>query len=152
MKLTLKELWPVILIYAALAIISMECAEAKSLTAEQKQVISRVSKQYNIASDKLIRIAYVESHFNQKAIRFNKNYSMDYGAFQINSIHWHTTCLAFNIFEFEGNASCAAKLLVMHKKHKDTDLIWYGRYHSKTHSKKHLYVNKLNRVPAHVLK
>lgn len=140
----------IIIIYAALVVLAMECSNAASLTLEQKKTINSVAKQYGISKDKLIRIAYVESHFNQKAVRFNKNYSMDYGAFQINSIHWHTTCAEFNIFEFEGNCRCATKLLVMHKRNASHDSIWYGRYNSKTPSKKQLYVDKLNRVPNHV--
>jgi len=146
MKLTLKELWPVILIYAALAIISME-ASAESIEYKDLQVILEVSKEFKLQPDKLLRIAYVESRFNHNAIRQNKNGTIDVGMMQINSVHWTTTCKAFDILKLKGNVQCAAKLLSMHKLKASTDMYWIGRYSSKTPSIKFKYYQKLQAVP-----
>jgi hypothetical protein len=143
------KLWIVILIYAILVIFTIE-ADAKDLSYEQVKIIRNVAVKYNINYKQLIRIAYVESKFNAKAIRHNKNYTMDYGLFQINSIHWSTTCKQHNVFTFEGNTECAAIILSMHKQHKASDSNWIGRYHSKTYKRKVLYTKLLNRVPAWV--
>lgn len=152
MKLSLKELWHIIIIYIALLLLTTEFSDAKSLSKADRLALSNAAKTYNVSEEKLLRIAYVESHFNKRAVRINKNYTMDYGAFQINSIHWHTTCSEYNIFEFAGNVSCAAKLLSVHKKHKYKDTQWMARFHSKTPSKKQKYYNKLMEVPHYALK
>lgn len=94
--------------------------------------IKDASRQYNVSPRILTRIAYIESKYNNTATRINKNGTTDYGAFQINSVHWNKTCLMYNIKRMKGNALCAAKILMLASKHKSKDKYWVGRYHSKT--------------------
>lgn len=111
-----------------------------------KEVLSAIynaSQQYNIDINLMFRIAYIESHFNSNAIRHNKNNTIDYGLFQINSVHWQHICKEYNIMNIKGNSLCAAKLLSIAKKHKDRDNRWPARFHSKTPSKKKLYFEKI---------
>lgn len=111
---------------------------------EALKAIYDASKEYKIDAQKLIIIARVESNFVPNAIRVNKNNTIDYGMFQVNSIHWTTTCLEHDVFSIKGNAMCAAKLLFkIKKKHSRTDKLWLGRYHSKTPSLKLKYYNLL---------
>lgn len=111
------------------------------------KLINRVARQYGIDSQALVRIAHVESHFNQKAMRSNRNGTVDIGMFQVNSVHWDTTCQGIDIFTLEGNARCAALILKMHQKHAPKDRNWLGRYHSKTPSLKTKYMKLLKKVP-----
>lgn len=147
----LKDFWFAIIVFALLVLMVVE-SEAKQvkLTSEQIAIVKSIAARHEVSYKKLIRIAYVESKFNVKAVRHNRNYTMDYGIMQINSIHWTTTCNEYNVFEFEGNVSCGAKLLAMHKRYKAIDSNYVGRYHSKTPSLKLKYVELLNRVPSWV--
>ena len=108
--------------------------------------IREASEKYGINAQDLIRIAYVESRYNQAAIRVNKNATVDIGMFQVNSVHWSRECRGIDVTKVEGNAMCEAKLLSAHKKHSKTDKNWLGRYHSKTPSKKKLYMELLARA------
>src|SRR4051812_46541951 len=108
-------------------------AQAKQPDAKTVKVIYSVAKTFDIDAQDLIRIAYTESKFKVDAVRVNKNGTIDYGMFQVNSIHWTTSCKEFDIKTLKGNASCAAKLIKAIKaRHGDTDINWLGRYHSKT--------------------
>lgn len=126
-------------------------AQAQQLTEQQRKQINIVANYYGISSHKLIRIAYVESKFKQDAIRHNKNGTIDVGFFQINSIHFNTTCKYLNLYTFEGNLECAAVLVAFHKKYQDSDAMWAARFHSKTPSLKAKYYKKLQMVPEHIL-
>ena len=113
----------------------------------QLTVINEAAIAYGVSPDKLVRIAYVESRFNENAIRHNRNGTTDIGIFQINTVHISRTCKEYNIGTLYGNTYCAAKLLAIHKKHKYKDSKWHARFHSKTPSLKHKYYLKLQAVP-----
>lgn len=140
----------IIIIYTILALVCIVDARADAtIKYSDLQIIFEAADKYKLNADRLVRIAYVESRFKHDAIRQNKNGTIDIGYFQINSIHWHTTCKEYDVTQFKGNAMCAAKLLAMHKlsaSHKDK--LWPSRYHSKTPSKKAAYARKLASVPA----
>lgn len=113
-------------------------------TVRQLKIIYKVAKSHNLDSAHLIKIAALESNFKEEAINYNSNGSVDYGLFQINTIHWSTTCKDLDIFTLEGNAQCAARLVFTLKyKHSAKDPCWLARYHSSTPSKKELYCQKL---------
>lgn len=126
-------------------------AYSSDLTPQRLQVLYKVAKEARIDSNDLIRIAYVESKFKQNAVRTNSNGTVDYGMFQINSVHWSTTCRYMNVMTFEGNVRCAAKLVQEAQIHSKRDVLWLGRYHSKTPSKKIKYSKQLILVPKYVL-
>lgn len=113
---------------------------------ETLKTIYKTAKEYGIDAQLLIRIAAVESNFRANAKRLNANGTVDIGLFQINSIHWTTTCRKFDVFTLRGNARCAAILVKQAMKHKNTDVQWVGRYHSKTPSRKHRYVKLLSLI------
>lgn len=114
---------------------------------ETAKLIYRVAKRYNINAQDLVNIAYTESRFNNNSIRYNKNGTIDVGMFQINSVHWTTTCSKLNIYKLEDNAACAAIIISKLKaKHSIRDKQWLGRYHSATKSKKLHYLVLLNAV------
>lgn len=145
MKLSLTT----IIIYAALVVLAMECSNAQSINYSDLQTIFKAADTYKLNANDLVRIAYVESKFKHDAIRKNKNGTIDIGYFQINSVHFGTTCKEFDILNFEGNAMCAAKILSKHKtKSRTNDTSWIGKYHSKTAKYKAIYNQKLNSVPA----
>jgi hypothetical protein len=110
------------------------------------RTIYRTAKRANHNVNNLLKIAHIESGFNPQAIRHNKNRSVDYGLFQINSIHWSTTCKEFDIFTVEGNTQCAIKLIDQAAKYAKKDDHWLGRYHSKTPSRKQAYHKKINQI------
>lgn len=110
------------------------------------RIIRSVSTKADVSPANLYRVAYVESKLDADAFRVNKNATYDIGVFQINSIHWHTTCKEFNVFNTRGNTECAAKIIRGHRRHKDKDPYWLGRYHSKTPSRKMQYYRKLQKV------
>ena len=116
---------------------------------KQLEVIQSVSKKYNVKMSHLLKIAYVESRFKQDAVRVNTNGTIDVGMFQINSIHFDTTCKGLDVLKLQGNAECAAKILKSHSKHSSKDAQWIARYHSKTPSLKAKYYQKLNRAPVY---
>lgn len=115
-------------------------AQATTLSA----AIERASKRYKVDARLLHAISQIESSKGRYAIlRRNRNKTYDVGAFQINSIHWDTTCKNYDVFTLQGNANCAARLISMHKKHASTDPIWYARYHSTTPKFKNIYAKKV---------
>lgn len=136
----------VVIIYALLVLLTIS-AEAKNLTSDKVVLLKKVAQEFNLSPIRLVQIAYVESHFDEQAIRVNKNGTTDIGMMQINSIHWDGECKMYNVFTLEGNVKCAAHLLTKHKKHKNIDEQWAARYHSKTPSKKQVYYNKLKNTP-----
>lgn len=107
------------------------------------KVIYKAAKRFNLDAQALIKIAYLESSFREDATRVNPNGTVDYGMFQVNSVHWTTTCKDYNVFTTYGNTYCAAKLLWLASKHSSHDPHWTGRYHSKTPSLKAAYADKL---------
>lgn len=119
---------------------SIHVSHANNLDKACKAAASAYKIDYNL----LKAISIVESGGGTRsALRRNRNGTYDAGPFQINSIHWSTTCKAYNVSRDYGGAMCAAKLLAGHKKHSHTDPQWYGLYHSKTPSLKTLYANKI---------
>lgn len=111
------------------------------------KVIYRAAAEFHVNAQDLVRIAYTESKFKPDAVRSNKNGTIDYGMFQVNSIHWTTTCKAMKVMQIRDNARCAAKILADIKQHHShTDTQWLGRYHSKTPSKKAKYCQLLSAV------
>lgn len=148
MKKQMKDLWPIIIIYIALTLIAIECFSSEAtISYTNLQIILKSADAYKLNALKLTQIAYVESRFNQSAIRKNVNGTIDIGMFQINSVHWNTTCKEFDVTKLEGNSLCAAKLLSLHKISESKDPNWVARYHSKTPSKKLIYANKLRMMP-----
>lgn len=115
-------------------------------TAKTLKVIYQAAKRYDVDAQDLVKIAYAESSFRETARRVNDNGTIDFGMFQVNSVHWTTTCRELDVFTLKGNANCAAKLLGLAKKHAERDPNWIGRYHSKTPSKKSAYAAKLASV------
>lgn len=112
-------------------------------SARTLKVIYKAAQRYDVDAQALVKIAYLESSFRVDARRVNDNGTVDYGMFQVNSVHWTTTCKGFDVFTLKGNALCAAKLLSKAAEHADYDPHWTGRYHSKTPSLKAAYAEKL---------
>lgn len=118
---------------------------------EVLSVIYQAARQHDVDAQDLIRVAFVESRFKTYAKRVNSNNTIDYGMFQINSVHWTTTCKAFDVFTLEGNANCAATILSkLKKRHGAKDKNWIGRYHSRTPAKKKLYAKLLSKLNLNV--
>lgn len=108
------------------------------------KVIHKVAIRHDIDEDVLFRIAFVESKFQTNATRKNSNGTMDVGLFQINSIHWKTTCSGLKVYRsIEDNAECAGRIVAGHAKFKGKDRHWFARYHSKTPERKLHYFNLL---------
>lgn len=135
----------VILIYVVLLLVSIS-AMAKNPSNDEIVLIVKLSREAGLNPNKLIRIAYVESKFKHKSLRINTNDTIDVGMFQINSIHFDTTCKDYNVFSFKGNLQCAIKLLSIHKNKSSTDSCWFARYHSRTKKLKENYCNKINSI------
>lgn len=113
------------------------------------EAITLASMKYNVDPKLMRAIAYLESSGGKfSALRKNNNGTYDVGPWQINSVHWATTCRAYDVATTQGNAYCAALLLSKHKKYKGIDVHWAARYHSKTPSKKVKYSQKLTKVLA----
>lgn len=111
------------------------------------QAIQEAAAAYQVDARVLKAIAHLESSGGKfTGPKVNRNGTVDLGAFQINSVHWATTCSMYKVDTLRGNALCAARLLKQHKKFKDVDPYWVGRYHSKTQSKKQSYAKKLRLV------
>jgi hypothetical protein len=106
--------------------------------------IRHVATKYKVSAPLLTAIYHLESSSGLKCgLRRNTNGTADTGPFQINSVHWTTTCHHLDVLTDEGNAECAALLLSKQAKHAGHDPIWYGRYHSKTPRLKLIYANKI---------
>lgn len=129
-----------------LMLIVYNVGQAAMPSDEALKTVYVTAKEYDIDAQLLIRIAAVESHFRVNAKRLNTNGTVDVGMFQINSVHWTTTCKKFDVFTLKGNARCAATLVKQAMKYKDTDSQWVGRYHSKTPSKKRKYTKLLSQI------
>lgn len=140
----------VIIVWALVAFVGFAhdalSAEVKLPSTRTLKVIYQAAKRYNVDAQALLKIAFLESSFNADARRVNKNDTVDVGMFQVNSVHWSTTCKAFDVFTLKGNALCAAKLLSVAAKHAETDTHWIGRYHSKTPTRKAAYAAKVDAV------
>lgn len=121
-------------------------AIAKAPSESTLKVVYQVAKEFNIDAQLLIKIAAIESTFNIHAKRVNKNNTVDIGMFQINSVHWTTTCKKYDIFTLKGNTQCAATIIKGIERHKQTDPNWKGRYHSKTPSRKLHYANLIRNM------
>lgn len=119
---------------------------------EAFRAIDTASKTYSMDPQKLVRIAIVESSINHRAINTNMNGTKDIGLFQINTVIVNTDCVEFNIYNIQGNALCAAKLLLHHKVYAKTDSDWIGRFHSKNPIKKAAYVRRLANIEQPLIK
>jgi hypothetical protein len=109
--------------------------------------IESAARKYNIDARIMKAILQIESSGGSNVkLRHNSNGTYDIGPFQINSIHWNTTCKAYDLTTDKGNTRCAAKLLAKHKKHKTRDPMWAARYHSRTPSLKLKYYKKITKV------
>ena len=139
----------IILILITSCVVSYSvCAKASELLdLNLLYAVQKASVKYKISPNNLLKIAFVESsmRINVKP-RYNKNGTQDIGPFQINTIHWNTTCSDYNLESVEGNALCAAKLIRIHKKKRSVDALWLARYHSKTPSLKRIYYKKLQKA------
>jgi len=143
----MRNLIYILLMLVIVLVVSIDVRAEVPIKEHQLAVIIKAATAYNVAPDKLIRIAYVESRFKENAVRHNRNGTTDIGIFQINTVHVNSTCKEYNVSTLQGNAFCAAKLLSMHKKKQHIDKYWVGRYNSKTPSLKHKYYLKLQAVP-----
>ncbi len=86
-------------------------ALAKTPTKAQLRIIHKAAERYDLDVQDLLSIAYTESKFDNDARRENGNGTVDVGMFQINTIHWDTTCKGLDILTLKGNAYCAAKIV-----------------------------------------
>ena len=134
------------LIVLLLMTASVSEAKTKAPSEATLKTIYTVAKEFNIDAQLLIKIAAIESSFREHARRVNTNNTVDIGLFQINSVHWTTTCKEYNVFSVKGNTQCAAKLVKGISKFSSTDPHWEGRYHSKTPSKKKGYAKLLSQI------
>lgn len=104
------------------------------------------AQKYEVSERVLKAVACVESSCGRvDNPRHNTNGTVDVGPFQINSIHWDTTCARYDVHSTRGNAMCAAKLIRKHRLYKAIDPMWPARYHSKTPSLKKKYWKKLSK-------
>lgn len=143
----MRNIWNGIMLLITLtAMISAHNSHAKEINLPKQTIVNAIykaAKAYKIDAQDLVKIAYLESTFKSKAKRFNKNGTIDAGMFQINSVHWTTTCKKYDISKLQGNAYCAAKLISLAKRHAKHDKNWLGRYHSKTPKHKRSYAKVL---------
>lgn len=143
-----------ILVAVLLSLVSFEsmALDKPKVDYSTLQVIYSVAVKTGLDAADLVRIAYVESRFKVNAVRVNTNGTTDVGLFQVNSIHWTSTCKGLDVFSIQGNTECAARIILKHKKsasHFDTS--WLGRYHSKTPSRKAKYINLLKNAPIYTI-
>lgn len=109
--------------------------------------IKKASLEYGVDADLLKAVAHLESSGGKRAsLKHNRNASYDVGAFQINSVHWNTTCKAMDLTKTLDNARCAALLIKKAAAYCPIDKYCLGRYHSKTPSKKRAYSQKIAKV------
>ena len=106
--------------------------------------IERAAKKYNIDPKILWAIYHIETSGGRNVrLKTNKNRTQDKGPFQINSVHWHTNCKAYDVGRLDGASLCAAKLLARHRRAAPHDPYWMGRYHSTTLHRKINYAKKI---------
>ena len=116
-------------------------------TADLDATIKAVASQHGLEPRLLKAIAFLESsHGTNTRLNKNKNGTYDIGPFQINSVHWNTTCKDLNLARQHDNTVCAARLIKAASKHASKDKAWVGRYHSKTPSLKLQYHNKVDKI------
>lgn len=109
--------------------------------------IKKASLEYGVDADLLRAIAHLESSGGKRAgLKHNRNSTYDVGAFQINSVHWTTTCKVMDLTQTLDNVRCAALLLKKAQTYCTIDKYCLGRYHSKTPSKKRAYAKKIAKV------
>lgn len=102
--------------------------------------VARIARNYGIEPRELAALAMIESGFNPRvSSRLNANGTTDVGMFQINSVN-RVKCKKYNIETLEGNTHCAAMILA-ELKTKRSDYL--GAFHSKTPSKKIVYLEKI---------
>lgn len=132
------------------AMLLTSVAVAQGPSPSQMRIIREAAKAHDVEASDLVRIAAVESSLKGRryTTRVNSNWTIDLGLFQINSVHWDSTCSEYDVFTLKGNAYCAAKLLAQAKRYQAIDKHWKGRYHSKTPSRKVAYNAKLSRALA----
>lgn len=122
-----------------------DLAQANGLAVSDRTVkaIVNAAKRYGLSTLELAAIATIETNLgNNIQTRLNKNGTYDKGLFQINTIN-RNACVEYNLDSHEGSAYCAAKLLSTLK---NTRSDYLGAYHSKTPSKKAIYLKKLAKV------
>jgi len=142
---TLKTILTIVALTLALYPKTSDAHAIRVTNLNTLRTIYKVAKKRGVDAQHLIKIAFMESTFKENAYRVNKNGTVDVGIFQINSVHWTTTCKEFDVFTLVGNTECAAKIVKkIQLKHSMVDKHWLGRYHSKTPSKKIAYSNKLS--------
>jgi hypothetical protein len=112
-------------------------------SSETVEAVVEAAQAYRLNPLDLTAIAIIETGFGRYAVtRQNKNGTFDRGLFQINTVN-EAACKGFDLDSLKGNAFCAAKLLSrIKKRHAD----YLGRYHSKTPSKKQVYLQKITQV------
>lgn len=139
-----------ILILILIALVSTDCF---ALDADIQKAIYTAAIKHKVPKRELLKIAFVESSLRKNPLsRYNKNGTYDIGMFQINSIHWHTTCSEYNIYTVKGNTECAAKILSRHRKYAAKDPEWMARYHSTTPKHKMKYAEKLRQAEIYLTK
>ena len=84
------------------------------------------------------KLSIIESSLNPDA----RSHTADHGLFQVNAIHWNTTCSEYNVFDIKGNALCAGKILNMKTEYSKKEKHWWTRYHSGTPSKRAAYLKR----------
>ena len=122
-------------------------ANANGFTPDERiiQAVVDASKRYGIKATDLAAVGILETGLGKyNTIRNNTNGTQDQGLFQINTVN-APRCIEYNLDSYEGNALCAAKLLKSLKLKRPDYL---GAYHSKTPTKKALYLKKLNGILA----
>lgn len=111
------------------------------------QACKVAARTYRVNYKLLKAISIVESGGGKRVqLQANKNGTKDAGPFQINSVHWNSTCKEYKVDTAHGGALCAAKILAGHYKHSRHDPEWYGLYHSKTPTLKHGYAMKIKSI------
>lgn len=71
-----------------------------------------VAKETGQPVDTISRIMFYESHYDSKAVHYNKNKTTDHGLFQINSAHIkEAQTLGIDVMTDEGNAQFAIRLI-----------------------------------------
>lgn len=97
-----------------------------------KEQLKRVLKSVGFAKrsiNTMLCIAEKESNFDQMAVHKNRNKTVDYGLFQINSIHLELCNVTTDeLFNIQDNAKCALKV---YKKQKFK--AWYAYRKFKTY-------------------
>ncbi len=109
------------------------------------KAIIKASHKYKLDPLELATIGIIETGLGKYARdRVNKNGTVDHGLFQINTVN-EVVCIEYDLSTVEGSSFCAAKLLSRIKRVRHD---YMGVYHSKTKSKKAIYLLKVSQVLA----